>query len=89
MNPFGAPKRQPTARDRPNVPCPRRRAPQGRGSVGVAAAAATALGVGVMSIAAPPAAALALIPLVDVLAQGRGKPADVAARSLWAAPAQG
>jgi hypothetical protein len=61
----------------------------GRGSVGVAAAAATALGVGVMSIAAPPAAALALIPLVDVLAQGRGKPADVVARSLWAAPAQG
>jgi hypothetical protein len=74
MNPFGAPKRQPTARDRPN---------------GVAAAAGTALGVGVMSIAAPPAAALALIPLVDVLAQGRGKPADVVARSLWAAPAQG
>ena len=59
----------------------------GRGSVGVVAAVATALGVGVMSIAAPPAAALALIPLVDVLAQGRDRTADVPAPSLQAAPA--
>jgi hypothetical protein len=61
----------------------------GRGSLGGAAAVATALGVGVMSIAAPPAAALALIPLVDVLAQGRDRTAGAPARSLRAARAQG
>jgi len=61
----------------------------GRRSLGLTAGVGTALGVGVMSIAAPPAAALALIPLVDVLAQGRSKPADAPVRSLRAAPAQG
>ena len=61
----------------------------GRRSLGVAAAVGTALGVGVMSVATPPAAALALIPLVDVLAQGRGKEAGAPAPSLLPAQAQG
>jgi len=61
----------------------------GRRSLGVAAAVGTALGVGVMSLATPPAAALALIPLVDVLSQGRGREAGAPAPSLQAAQAQG
>jgi hypothetical protein len=61
----------------------------GRRSLGVAAAVGTALGVGVMSLATPPAAALALIPLVDVLSQGRGRDAGARAPSLQAAQAQG
>ena len=61
----------------------------GRRSLGVAAAVGTALGVGVMSLATPPAAALALIPLVDVLSQGRSTEAGAPAPSLQAAQAQG
>jgi hypothetical protein len=61
----------------------------GRRWLGVAAGVGTALVVGVMSIAAPPAAALALIPLADVLAQGRGATGEAPAPSLLTAQAQG